>query len=236
MKYALITSMNKDYYDHCGSIMIRSFEKNWSSVPLYVYNEEFDFKPKTAIKMDWNLGDEYKKFQERWSNENHKVSVFAKKAFSIIHAMENIECDRLIWADGDSQATAEINMQLLDLISPNDILSTHFGVKHKVQNRVYFSCETGFFILNKKHYMFEKFKETYKKIYTDDDCKNLRRFYDGEVYGESVLRLETEGAKFLELNPNQKHKTPISRSLLSPYITHYKAGLKDVIDFSTLEN
>jgi hypothetical protein len=228
--------MNKDYYDHCGTVMIRSFEKNWSSIPLHVYNEEFGFKSKTTIKMGWNLGDEYEKFQERWSNTNYKVSIFAKKAFSIIHAMENIECDRLIWADGDSQAISEINMQLLDLISPDNVLSTHFGVKHKVKDQSYFSCETGFFILNKTHQMFEKFKETYKSIYINDDYKNLRRFYDGEVYGETVLRLEAEGAEYLELNPAQKHKTPIPRSLLSPYITHYKAGLKDVIDFSTLEN
>ena len=36
-----------------------------------------------------------------------------------------------------------------------------------------------------------------------------------------------------DLNPG-KHKTPISRSVIAPYLAHYKAGLKDSIDFDKI--
>jgi hypothetical protein len=42
--------------------------------------------------------------------------------------------------------------------------------------------------------------------------------------------METTGAKMLELNPGQRHKTPIPRSVMAPYIMHYKAGAKDPFD------
>jgi len=79
--------------------------------------------------------------------------------------------------------------------------------------------------------MFTDFKNTYKSIYVNDDYKNLRRFYDGEVYGETVLRLQEQGAEVLDLNKGWRHKTPIPRSVLGPYISHYKAGVKDTVNF-----
>lgn len=231
MKIAVITSMDSKYYNHCGKLMIESFGKFWKDVDLYCYNEEFEFKSKRWNQIGWNLGTDYEDFIKRWSSVNTKVETFSKKAFSIIHAMENIDCDRLIWIDADSEALIPMNRQLLELLARNEYLSVHFGVKHTVDDNTYFSCETGFFILNKTHKLFENFKDTYKSIYVNDDYKNLRRFYDGEVYGESVLRLQRQGAKVLDLNPNQEHKTPIPRSVLGPYISHYKAGLKDVVTF-----
>ena len=238
MKFTVITSMNEEYFNHCGKAMLESYTAYWKNIPICLYNEDFQYKSKTVINKGWNLGLAYNKFQDRWKS-NQKVQTFAKKGFSIIDAMENIECDRLIWLDADTICTREINIQLLELISSNDILSTHFGVIHDWPssanpNRQMFSCETGFFILNKRHPMFKEFKDTYKDIYTNDRTTNLRRFYDGEVYGETVRRLQNKGAKMLDLNPGNKHKTPIPRSLLEPYITHYKAGLKDSVDNNSL--
>lgn len=234
MKYAFITSMNEDYYNHCGRLMLSSYQKKMRH-PLYVYNEDFIPRVKDGINcMHWNLGKEYEMFQERWKHEK-KISVFAKKGFSIIHAMNNLNADYIIWLDADTHILQNIHPQLLDFITSNNTLSAHFGVKHEHEGKTYFSCETGFFLLNKKHKNFENFKNTYTDIYVNDDYKNLRRFYDGEVYGETVLRLQKNTrARMLELNPNQKHKTPIPRSVLAPYIAHYKAGLKDTLDIDDM--
>jgi hypothetical protein len=229
--FALFTSMDKNYYNHCGKLMIESFERNWRGVDLYCYNENFKLKAKRWTLMGWDLGKDYNDFYRRWTSKNRKVTTFGKKAFSIIHAMENISCDWLIWADADSEATRDMSMQLLELMSDPQYLSVHFGVKHKVDDKTYFSCETGFFMLNKHHPLYNEFCETYKSIYVNDDKENLRRYYDGEVYGETVLRLQEKGAKMLDLNQGHIHKTPIPRSILGPYISHYKAGLKDEIDF-----
>lgn len=228
--FAIVTSLNEEYYNKCGRTMIESVSQH-TDIPFYVYNEKFKFRPaKNCFLMDWNLGIDYNNFVARWSaqKKTNRILTFAKKSFSIIHALENIECDRILWMDADTELKDKLHLQLLDLVTADDILSTHFGVKHLKDDKEYFSCETGFFILNKKHRLFSNFLETYKDIYINDDYKNLRRFYDGEVYGETVLRLENKGAKMLDLNPKQLHKTPIPRSILAPYITHYKAGLKDL--------
>ena len=239
--FVAITSMNSHYFNHSGKVMIKSYSEYFdSNVPLYVYNEDnSQFKIKNVNSITWDLGSDYDSFQKRWSS-NSKVRGFSKKAFSIIHAMNNIKCDRLIWLDADTIITRSILMQLLELISPDDVLSTHYGVVHPWPSetdeyRTAFSCETGFFILNKRHESFNKFKEIYTDMYVKDRVDNIRRFYDGEVYGETVRLLSQDGVKMMDLNPGNIHKTPIPRSILAPYISHSKAGLKDTINYSEIE-
>jgi len=239
LKYAAITSMNKTYYDNIGRNMLRSYKAHWNEIlPLYVYNEDgFEIKVKTVHSMGWNLPEDYKKFQVR--HDNRRIQQFSKKAYSVLHAMEWLKTERLMWIDADCMITRPIPRQMLELVAPADVLSTHFGVYHdwpsdEDPNRVSFSCETGFFVLNKKHPMFERFKEVYADLYNNDGGLRLRRFYDGEVYGETVRILEQEGAKMLDLNPGG-HKTPMSRSVMSPYLQHFKSSLKNRIDQSAFE-
>lgn len=235
MKYAAFTSMNQDYYDHCGRAMLRSYKKCLSHImPMHVYNEDnFNVKIKTVTTLGWHESDEYKAFQKRHSNSH--VKKFAKKGFSVINAMKNIECERLIWFDADTIIQNEIPQHLLELISPKDVLSTHFSVWHNKNNKEWHSCETGFFILNKTHPAFPKFYETYRDIYVNDKTDDLRRFYDGEVYGRTVELMEQKGHSMMNLNPG-RHKTPISRSVLAPYLNHFKAGVKDNLDNEIIES
>jgi hypothetical protein len=149
--------------------------------------------------------------------------------------MDNIDTNRLIWVDADVMITSEINMLLLSLIAPDDVLSTHFSVWHEQGNKTYHSCETGFFILNTKHVGYKDFCDTYKDIYINDKTQDLRRFYDGEIYGKTVDLMQAKGYKMLNLNPDA-HRTPIPRSVLAPYITHFKASAKDGVDFSKFGN
>lgn len=233
-KYAVITSVNQEYYDHCGKACIESFGAFWpEDIELYVYNEDME-KPKKKKRVNyipWSDLTEFPAFAERTGTGNHIVK-FAKKAFSIIHALEHIQCDKLIWLDADTVTTREITHQFLSLIAPNDTLSTHFNVRHHWPsdtdpNRYSISCETGFLIFNKNHPMAGKMAARYKEYYTKDLGYNLRRFYDGEVYGAVVQEMAREGAKMLDLNPDINIKTPMPRSVIDPYIKHMKAGRKD---------
>jgi len=234
MNIKYFTSMDRKYYDHCGKAMLESFRLNYPKMEINLYNEG-GFKPEIdkCNLMGWNLGLAYLDFVKRHS-KNKKVVTFAKKGFSIIDAMNNIECDRLVWLDADSIIRMPIHSQLINLMCPSDTLSAHFKVRHVKNEITYTSCETGFFILNTTHPNFDDFKNIYTNIYHKDESSNLRRFYDGEVYGETVVRLEDKGIKMMDLNPGP-HKTPISRSLIAPYFQHFKAGLKDKIDNEYLE-
>jgi hypothetical protein len=230
MKYAAITSMSKSYYDKCGKYMLNSFKQHWNSnMLLHVYNEDNFSVDDSFIEMGWELGSEYHDFQKR--HKNNRVKTFSKKGFSIIHAMDNIDCDRLIWIDADVIIKKEIDI-LDDLIS-DDELSAHFSVWHTKNKIRYHSCETGFFILNKKHPNFNDFKNTYKDIYVNDKTNKLRRFYDGEVYGKTIELMIEKGCKVNNLNPGP-HKTPMPRSVLKDYIEHLKAGLKERTNLSNI--
>lgn len=230
-EYAAITSMDQTYYNKCGKLMLLSYKRHCEKLfPLYVYNEDdFDIPIKGISCLGWNLSKEFQKFQKR--HKNNKVRTFSKKGFSVIDAMQNLKCDRLIWFDADILFRASIPMPLLDLMSPEDTLSTHFSVWHnwpskEDPNRLAHSCETGFFIINKNHPGFREFMDTYTDIYYHDKTKNLRRFYDGEVYGKTVEAMQVKGYRTINLNPGE-HKTPIPRSVLAPYLQHYKGGAKD---------
>jgi len=233
-KIVCITSMSQEYYDHVGMSCIETFIEFWpDNIELYVYNEDIA-KPRKKKRVHYVSWDTVSEMHNRYAErtENKGAVKFAKKAYPIIHAMKNIECDRLIWLDADSYSTRKINLQLLELISPIDVLSTHFGVKHHWPseadpNRMSFSCETGFFMLNKTHPMFSAFANRYEEYYEKDLGYNLRRFYDGEVYGAVVNEMSDAGVKMLDLNPNHEIKSPIPRSVIGEYISHMKAGLKD---------
>ena len=141
--------------------------------------------------------------------------------------MYNTECDYLIWIDADCKIKKKFDNNLLNEIANDNILSSHFSVWHLKNDKTYHSCETGFFVLNKKHPKFKKFREVYKNIYVNQEMENLRRFYDGDVYGETVNRLD--GKHMNNLNTG-KHKTPMPRSILKDYISHFKGkSLKDKI-------
>jgi hypothetical protein len=90
-------------------------------------------------------------------------------------------------------------------------------------------------VINKTHPAFWEFYETYRDIYENDKTEELRRFYDGEVYGRTVEIMEQKGHTMMNLNRG-RHKTPISRSVLSPYLTHFKAGVKDRLDNESIES
>jgi len=236
-KFMVMTSMDKKYYEASGKAMMASWKRHAAIIgDLWVYNEQlFEPKIKGVFKAGWNLGDEYVKFQRRHSN--NKIKTFAKKAFPIIDAMERfVQFDRIVWVDADAVFTQNFPRMLIELIAPDNVLSTHFSVWHQKNDKEYHSCETGFFILNRRHEGYKEFCELYKDIYYNDRDEELglRRFYDGEVYGKCVEIMEAKGHEMMNLNTG-KHKTPISRSIISPYVSHFKASLKDKVDFSEYE-
>jgi hypothetical protein len=180
----------------------------------------------TQISFD-NLPKEYFEFQS--SNEKDRVKIFAKKAYSVIHAMTNSQADRIIWVDADNIFFKDIPILFLEQLCSEDTLATFMGVWHhedktNKKSQTFFSAETGFFILNKNHKGFSKFSNRYKQYYDNRIKDGLRRFYDGEVFGAVVKELEEE-FKFNDLcnKFNKKYKSPMKHTVLGEYMHHYKS-------------
>jgi hypothetical protein len=175
------------------------------------------------------LPDSYFKFQQ--SDYKHRVKTFAKKGYSIIHAMENSKCDILIWIDSDVLTHTLVSTEFLENICNDSNLVTFLGVWHEANEKKYFSCESSFFVLNKNHKNFLKFSNRYREYYDNRLTSNLRRFYDGEVLGATIKDLEHLGG-MRDLNPTTS-KTPMPRSILKDHFSHLKAGLKDQDDLDS---
>ena len=236
-KISVITSFNQSYYDKVGKHCVETFNKFWDEdIDLFVYLEDMDETRIDAKCIPFtNLPIDYFVFQQEKRKQQEKT--FAKKAYSIIHAFKNLDTDILIWLDADVVTTKSITKEFIYSLVPENTLSAHFGVwhnrvKHDNESPLIFSCETGFFAVNTKHKLFSILRDRYTQRYLQRDTSGLRRFYDGDVYGAVIKELE-DSAIMNDLNSGP-HKTPIPRSVLGEYITHFKHGLKKRNDFNII--
>jgi len=246
-KITCITSFDKNYYEHTGKVFLSSWLKYWSDdFHLVIYNEDFrlpDNLKYTQIGFD-QLDPDYEKFQQEdhFGFERHitQTKRFSKKAYSVIHGMEHIDTDILIWLDADTVTKAPVTPEWFEDIIPNGFLSAHLGVIHHMSKTdstspEIYNCETGFFALNKQHPEFKNFSNRYRERYVNREFNDLRRPYDGDVYGAVVTEFHNKGVQMNDLNPN-RHKTPFARCVLGEILHHFKHRAKRVDDFEKYYN
>jgi hypothetical protein len=226
MKIEVITSFNKTYYDLIGKDCVKSWLKYWpKELSLTCYVEEFTLPDRDRLKqVSFDTFDkDYYEFQQ---TENKQVKKFSKKAFSFIHAMYNSSADRIVWIDADVITTDVLELGLLHKILPNDALSTHMGVEYTTAKDGtpgrWFVPETGFFAINTAHSDFARFRTEYRRHYVERDHKDLRRFYDNDVYGYVFEKLGSKGYDLCQ-DLGKGYKTPLRHTILGPYLSHYKA-------------
>lgn len=237
-KITCISSFNKEYFHHTGKIFLDTWLKHWdTNFDLVLYTEGFSLPESPRYKQIpfTQLSEDYYAFQEE--KIKNRAKIFAKKAYSIIHAMENIDTDILIWLDADTATKENVTYDFFEDIIPNFYLSAHLGVwhhivKHDFSSPQQYSCETGFFALNKNHKEYKNFYNLYKGRYTKRQFNDLRRPYDGDVYGAVVKQLEKQGKEdyLHDMNP-EKHKTPFPRCILKDKLYHFKHRAKQTENF-----
>jgi hypothetical protein len=229
MNIDVITSFNEKYYNMIGKDCVNTWLTCWpNKLKLTCYVEEFTLPEHDRLKQipfD-HLSQSYFDFQD--VEDNERVRIFSKKAFSVIHAFENSVADRIIWIDADLLTEKSVPMDFLKAICPNDTLATFMGVnhhkeRHNPNSEIVFSAETGFFVVNPTHPDFKKFANRYKEYYEKRLSANLRRFYDGDVFGAVVNEFPNTKFNDLCLKDNHKHKTPLKRTPLGIFFTHVKA-------------
>jgi len=239
MKIEVITSFNKKYYDLIGKHCVDTFLMYWpEDLNITCYVEEFSIPEDNRIKQISfdNLDKKYFDFQhEKKVGGNERK--FSKKAYSFIHAMENSTADRIIWLDADVLTKQYFPKEILESVLPDDVLSTHLGVTYVTDkggnSGNWFVPETGFFAVNTNHKKFKWFSSEYRRRYDNIEFDGLRRKYDNDVYGDTFIR---SGAKGLDLceGLTKGYKTPFKRTVIGPYLNHYKAkGNKE--NFASLD-
>lgn len=227
MNVEVITSFDQRYYDLIGNRCVSSWLEHWPhdmTLTCYVEDMHFDQQDRTRQVNFDQLGPRYLEFQN--TALKGRVHTFAKKAFSVIHAMHHSQADRIMWLDADVITLQPIARTLLERVMPDHVASTHMGVTYTTNERgdtgSWFVPETGVFILNTQHPQFAAFRAEYTRRYHDQDFRGLRRSYDNDVYGAAITEL---GIASFDLCAalDKPYKTPLRHTMLGPYLHHYKA-------------
>lgn len=227
MNIEVITSFDQRYYDLIGHRCVSTWLEHWpQDMTLTCYVEDMHFvQPQRTRSIYFDqLGPKYLEFQD--TPLKGRVRTFAKKAFSVIHAMHHSTADRIMWLDADVLTTQSVDMSLLQRVMPEHVVSTHMGVIYTQNGRgdpgSWLVPETGVFVLNTRHQQFPAFRDRYTRRYHDQDFKDLRRSYDNDVYGAVISEV---GIPSLDLCSGLKkpYKTPLKHTILGPYLHHYKS-------------
>lgn len=225
----IITSMNQRYFDLIGKDCVDSFLKYWPpSFNLTVYVEEMALADNDRIKQISfsKLEKDYTAFQED-PNCNQSEKKFAKKAYAIMHAMNNSKADWIIWVDADVLSTDYIPANLWTALLDYQHLSLYMGVTYTSDKSGNLGCwlvpETGIFAINTKHPGFDTLRNEYCRRYRERDRSGLRRFYDNDVLGVAVQAVTGATHRDLCAGFEKPYKTPLPHTVLGQYLLHYKA-------------
>lgn len=231
--YKIITGMSRSYYDNIGKSMVESWLSYWpKEFELTIYSEDdISFLESSRIKIIHlnTLGEKYIKFQNadyKKSKLKDRMKTYAKKAFPII---ENLSLDsgKLIWIDADVITINKINVDWLDSLIAEDSFSAHLGCPQSV----YYSVETGFFIINLENKFKDEFKKRYENVYYNLDFTNMKKPYDGDTFGRIITELkDIPGFNYTELSPDINIKSPFNL-VFEGKMYHYKAKRKQGFEF-----
>lgn len=226
MNIEVITSFNQHYYDMIGRDAVISYLNNWD-LDLTVYAESCQIPNHPRVKIiDFDeLGQDYEDFQAD-QTVSKRCKIFAKKAFSVIHAMYHSQADWLVWIDADTLTVKKHPEHVLQQILKPSFLAMYMGVRYTTHRNVKFGQwlvpETGFFGVNLQHADLPRFRDEYQRRYLERDFADLRRSYDNDVFGAVI---EAVPAEYLDLCADlaKPYKTPLKHTIFGAHLHHYKA-------------
>jgi hypothetical protein len=225
----IITSMNQRYYDLIGKDCVDSFLRHWpSSHGLTVYVEHMVLPVDERIKIiDFDdLEPDYTVFQAD-PDCNQSEKKFAKKAYTIMHAMHHSKADWIVWLDADVISVADMPEQLWTALLDQQHLSLYMGVNYTSDKSgkkgAWLVPETGVFAVNTRHPDFATLRDEYCRRYRERDRSGLRRFYDNDVLGVAIRAVPNATHRDLCAGFLKPYKTPLPHTVLGKYLIHFKA-------------
>lgn len=225
MNIDTITSFDQRYFDIIGHDAVRTWQQYWPQplqLTCYVENFVMPSQPRCRV-LEWStLGPRYEDFQA--SDERPRVKTFAKKAYCIMTHWRVSRADRMIWIDADVITHAAIPLRFLQSMCTDESVIAYMGVNHEHMGQRYHSAESGIFVVNLRHALFDAFASAYEQRYDQHQRQDLRRFYDGEVLGAVCAEFRDTGAvRDICANLGKDYKTPIRHTEWGQYLHHHKS-------------
>lgn len=231
-KYAFITSMSQQYYDHIGRFMLESFLKYAPKhFTLHLYAESITSELPRAnnlVVYDWNqvCKADWEKFAAK--TEDNSAKKFAKKGWASIHAWENIQAEKLVWLDADLLFHKAFNEEIIDLTLPKKKLIGLFDHSYlSVDGNTKPSAETGYVVLNKQHPNFDAFVKEYRYTYElPSKPDSLHRWWDNQICMLVANKFPSDVYNLSDLRTTDKTQTPLNYSPVAEYFAHQKGKSK----------
>jgi hypothetical protein len=234
--YAAVTTMNKAYYDLIGHAMIDSFIKYWpKSIKLYVFTEGFDLPVNAAniISKDvFEVCDPGLSSFLEWRGK-HYTKKFAFKAYTWINACKILDEDILIYLDADTETKKSVPLNFIEnILEDNSILAYMYApatVEENGKTIIIDNAETCIYWFDNKHTFSKKFMQHYEDIYESrriSDHTVFRKPHDTWVITDCVRFANNNDIKTTNLHPEKNSRSPIKKTILYEYFSHFKGKSK----------
>ena len=225
----VITSFNQHYYDLIGRDCVDSWLQHWGDdfrLTCYVEGFRLPFENGRIQQIDFDqLDPDYLKFQAE--DRHDSIKRFAKKAYSVMHAMHHSTSKWVIWLDADVITQQDIGWTQWRPLLKKHYLATYMGVWYDTDKSGnvgrWLVPETGVFAMNRGHKNFAEFRDEYCRRYHERDNSGLRRFYDNDVLGAAINHVPQAEYHDICQEFVKEYKTPLRHTVLGPYLNHYKA-------------
>ena len=228
MTLHIYNSQSFDYFDRLGKYCLASVLKYLpQDTKITVTTEDIANWPKLNPRINlvdlYSVNNGFKQFQDRWHKQTSgKVINFAKKGYTILHAMETFQEDLLVHMDADAFVRVPLDHNYFAQLVGNN-LAAHLEIENDGDE---FVIESGFFIMNHNHLGIKDFAKVYRDIYDNDRCQGMGKYYDGNVHGATIKQLKQLDHKFNNLNLRKKGNTPMRGSVIDKTIGHFKGKVK----------
>ena len=235
MKYTIVTSLNKEYWEETSSTNIKSWINSLpDNVNVVIYSED-NLEYNNSKVTFYNLYDESPELVEfinKHKNNPHYNGKkaegsrafryngikFAHKTFAIFKEAQRQKNGYLIWLDADILIFDKIDNDFLNNVFPAEKSIVYLG-----RPTEYDECGVVGYNLNKDltTNFLEKFKNTYLEGL--DDYKET---HDSWIFFQLRLSYNNQ-TEFLNINNNTKtNKHPINHSPLKYKMAHTKGKNK----------
>lgn len=145
---------------------------------------------------------------------------FSHKTFCIFHAARHVDADVLIWIDADTRFFADVDLQELETMVPEDCF---VGC---LQRRNYSEC--GFVAYNLRDPATAGFLADFERYYTQDRLFAEREYHDSFLFDIARRRAEQRGAKSYDIGEGvgQRASHVLINSRLGRFMDHMKGDRK----------
>lgn len=173
--------------------------------PLHFYAEGFSRKDTIdffeTIPHHKEFYNHIKKLQQEAKDKKQlrrldKGLRWSYKSYVIIHALENINTDYLIWIDGDVEVLQTPPKDLCKQLCGDNLL---YGFVERVAGMKH--IESGFVIFNKNHPNIKHVIDGYKEGYYNKKVLNLSKPWDSFWLAHLTERDEIKGYSVLKQSP-----------------------------------